>query len=580
MKRQKSLLLRLLPIVTITNLAPSILTFLVFFRTVPERMETQAQANVGFYIDQTNASVKNSMELAREVAFSALGDPMLQKNMQRTEFYLSSMGRGALEQMVGSVTAYQSAWSRNVLSSIYLFRDDGQYTFYSAKGAYAQEQRRMENICNQSRELSSAKTLFQIPGAPENMVYFLLDYKNIDTMAHLGKLVMELDVSSMVNADGLMELYPGTCLILSNTDGEPLYTLGDEPETADRVLADSNMESFSRLGTGHRRDRYYHVSRQIQGCQMQMDVFVPAAAIYNQVWSTNLIFFVSCILILLLTTAAASLGYYLVMRPLRDMETALRRMAASDYTARMPCSNCRELAVLEEAFNAMADHLDAAFEETYQKGIALRESESRLLAAQINPHFVFNVLETIHMRCVEAGLKDLSRMVTDLAQLLRGNMGAGGGSQKITFAQELDYVRYYMDLQQSRFGAANLHFSVDYEDEDILHCLVPRLTIQPLVENAVVHGLEPRRGLGSVMVRLWEEDSSVCVREEDDGVGFDPAEVDLEKAQEAGRHNHIALPNILRRLNLLYGDQASLTIRSHPGSGTQIMLALPIDKEM
>lgn len=323
MKRQKSLLLRLLTIVTITILAPSILTFLVFFRTVPERMETQAQANVGFYIDQTNASVKNSMELAREVAFSALGDPMLQKNMQRTEFYLSSMGRGALEQMVGSVTAYQSAWSRNVLSSIYLFRDDGQYTFYSAKGAYAQEQRRMENICNQSRELSSAKTLFQIPGAPENMVYFLLDYKNIDTMAHLGKLVMELDVSSMVNADGLMELYPGTCLILSNTDGEPLYTLGDEPETADRVIADSNMESFSRLGTGHSRDRYYHVSRQIQGCQMQMDVFVPAAAIYNQVWSTNLIFFVSCILILLLTTAAASLGYYLVMRPLRDMETAL-----------------------------------------------------------------------------------------------------------------------------------------------------------------------------------------------------------------------------------------------------------------
>ena len=159
MKRQKSLLLRLLTIVTITILAPSILTFLVFFRTVPERMETQAQANVGFYIDQTNASVKNSMELAREVAFSALGDPMLQKNMQRTEFYLSSMGRGALEQMVGSVTAYQSAWSRNVLSSIYLFRDDGQYTFYSAKGAYAQEQRRMENICNQSRELSSAKTL-------------------------------------------------------------------------------------------------------------------------------------------------------------------------------------------------------------------------------------------------------------------------------------------------------------------------------------------------------------------------------------------------------------------------------------
>ena len=145
-----------------------------------------------------------------------------------------------------------------------------------------------------------------------------------------------------------------------------------------------------------------------------------------------------------------------------------------------------------------------------------------------------------------------------------------------------DHLRVQINEEASseKIPPVDLPLDIIYEDEDILHCLVPRLTIQPLVENAVVHGLEPRRGLGSVMVRLWEEDSSVCVRVEDDGVGFDPAEVDLEKAQEAGRHNHIALPNILRRLNLLYGDQASLTIRSHPGSGTQIMLALPIDKEM
>lgn len=163
MKRQKSLLLRLLTIVTITILAPSILTFLVFFRTVPERMETQAQANVGFYIDQTNSSVKNSMELAREVAFSALGDPMLQKNMQRTEFYLSSMGRGALEQMVGSVTAYQSAWSRNVLSSICLFRDDGQYTFYSAKGAMRRNNAAGETSVTRVWNCHRPKRCFRFP---------------------------------------------------------------------------------------------------------------------------------------------------------------------------------------------------------------------------------------------------------------------------------------------------------------------------------------------------------------------------------------------------------------------------------
>ena len=100
------------------------------------------------------------------------------------------------------------------------------------------------------------------------------------------------------------------------------------------------------------------------------------------------------------------------------------------------------------------------------------------------------------------------RQVTDLACLLRGNIGVGS-SQKITFEQELGYVHYYLDLQRERFGE-KLSYSVEYEDEDLLRYLVPRLTIQPLVENAIVHGLEPRRGLGSVAVRLWEE---MCIRD-------------------------------------------------------------------
>ena len=120
---------------------------------------------------------------------------------------------------------------------------------------------------------------------------------------------------------------------------------------------------------------------------------------------------------------------------------------------------------------------------------------------------------------------------------------------------------------------------VEYEDEDLLRYLVPRLTIQPLVENAIVHGLEPRRGLGSVAVRLWEETQNICVRIEDDGVGFDPENLDLAREVEsAGQHNHIALTNVLRRLHLLYGDRADLQIRSKPGQGTTVLLTLPLDQ--
>ena len=139
------------------------------------------------------------------------------------------------------------------------------------------------------------------------------------------------------------------------------------------------------------------------------------------------------------------------------------------------------------------------------------------------------------MRCAGAGLKDISRMVTNLASLLRGNIGAGS-SQKVPFEQELRYVHYYLDLQREAVRE-NLVYSVEYEDEELLHYLVPRLTIQPLVENAIVHGLEPRRGLGCVSLRLWEEDQSICVRVEDNGVGFDPASLDLSgEAADTGSH--------------------------------------------
>ncbi|WP_455582795.1 sensor histidine kinase [Dysosmobacter sp.] len=580
MKYQRSLLLRLLAVVAIMILAPSLLTFLVFFRTIPAKMEAQAKANADFYIDQTAASVKGSMELARDLAFSAIADASLRESMQKTNQYLVSSGRGALERVVGSVAAYQSSWNRHALETVYLFRRDGQFVFYSPKGSYVQQQRRMQRIWQETEALTSARTLFRVAGAAEGKAYFLLDYKNIDNLDLLGKLMMELDVKTLVNAGDLAALYPGTCLALTGADGQTLYSQGEDLDVLLGNAGDGeSVSEFLQGGGSGRQHRYYHVRCPIENCQLRLDFFIPVVAIYNQVWETSQLFLTFCVLILLLTTGIAAIGYCLLLKPLRSMEDTLGRLASSNYTARMPKSGYRELAALEETFNAMADNLDSSFQDAYQKGIQLQESESRLLAAQINPHFVFNVLETINMRCVDAGMKDLSRMVTDLAQLLRGNIGVGGGSQKITFAQELNYVRYYMDLQQGRFGES-LRCSVDYEDEEILQYLLPRLSIQPLVENAIVHGLEPRRGLGSVSVRLWEEDSSVCVRVEDDGVGFDPSQVDLSDGADCGgRHNHIALPNILRRLRLLYGDRAGLDIRSSPGRGTTVLLMLPIDEK-
>ena len=574
--RKRSILARLFFLVCIMILGPILLTLLVFYRTIPDRMEEQAQGNADFYMGQVASSVESSMDLARDVAYSAMADNDLRQAMLDPASYLAVDGRDALLRVVGGVAAYQSTWHKSGLNSVYLFRQDGQFALYSPTGSYAQEQQRMQQVYAAAAGLTSVETLFRVPGTPSGTLYCLLDYNNSSNLDLLGKLIMEIDVETMVNAADLIDLYPGTCLALSGQDGQLLFGLGEDLELLlDRA---GTSGAYVQGATAGRLGRYYHVSQQVGGNDLQLDFFVPLSSMYDLVWEGSGIFSVLCVAILLLAILAALVIYRVMRRAMQGMEDTLHRMAESDYTARMPDSGYRELASLESAFNRMADNLDASFQDAYQKGLKLQESESRLLAAQINPHFIFNVLEAINMRCVDAGLKDISHMVTNLANLLRGNIGIGSGNQKITLEQELGYVRYYLDLQRQRFGES-LVYSIEQEDDELLQYLVPRLTIQPLVENAIVHGLEPRRGLGSVTIRLWEEEHSICVRVEDDGVGFDVSKLDLSgEAAAAGDRNHIALPNVIRRLHLLYGEQADLKITSEPGRGTSVLLILPIDQ--
>lgn len=581
MKRKKSLLAEVLIVATAMILLPSLLSFAYFYHTVPAKMELQAEANADFYIDQTEKSVSEFMELARDVAFNIIADDTLQESMQNPSVSLTQSGRSALLSSVGSAISFLPDGSGRVLNAVYLFRDDGQFVSYSSHGSYVQEQRRIQQIYQETIQLTSAQTLYCPESGDKDKTYFILDYKNTDTLEHLGKLVIELNTDVLIGSDDLMQLYPDTCLTLTGSSGELLYTLGEnltglleEPE-----LNRSETEEYIKSSRSGMEEEYYHVNRRIGNYQMQLDIFIPLRSIYGPVWETSRLYLTFGLLILMATLVFGLLAYCRLLRPLRGMEKTLNRLAKSDYTARMPQTDYRELAQLQEAFNRMADNLDASFRDAYQKGIQLQESESRLLAAQINPHFVFNVLETINMRCVDAGLKEISHMVTDLAQLLRGNIGIGSGNQKITFGQELKYVQYYLELQQSRFGE-NLSYSVEYADEELLEYRLPRLTIQPLVENAIVHGLEPRRGLGWVKVRIWEEDSSVYVRIEDNGVGFAPDQLNLSEEEALSvRHNHIALPNILRRLRLFYGDLASLEIHSVPEAGTTVLLIIPIDRK-
>lgn len=194
----------------------------------------------------------------------------------------------------------------------------------------------------------------------------------------------------------------------------------------------------------------------------------------------------------------------------------------------------------------------------------------------MDPHFLFNVLDSIAWKAALCDNEEIYQMVISLGEMMRMSIQSKE-SDLVTLEQELTYVQFYLHLQQTRFEGK---YSVDISVEDsLLSCRLPCFFIQPLVENAIIHGLEPRKEDGRLEITVFEKNERLHVRVEDNGIGF-PQESTLYSISNASNtHPHIGLKNLDRRLILLYGASSSLQISSRPNESTVVSFAIPIRKE-
>jgi sensor histidine kinase YesM len=246
-----------------------------------------------------------------------------------------------------------------------------------------------------------------------------------------------------------------------------------------------------------------------------------------------------------------------------------------------------EISTLLESFNLMTERIRGLVEEIRRKSEleaelrageikalelenALKQSELETLQARINPHFLFNTLNTIAtLADIEGGAKTKAA-VGSLAALLRAQLDSARGWVGVD--EELESARHYLLLQEIRFGS-RLRHELSLEP-GAARLRLPGMTLQPFVENAVIHGLEPLERGGRVRIAARVEGRDLVIEVEDDGIGFDPANPAKEGFPEEGTRRHEGMANVCRRLELLYGRR-SVFVRSAPGSGTRVTIRIP-----
>lgn len=203
----------------------------------------------------------------------------------------------------------------------------------------------------------------------------------------------------------------------------------------------------------------------------------------------------------------------------------------------------------------------------------LHEAEYRILKAQVNPHFLFNTLATIHV-LIRTDSEAARRLTRDLSNLLRRTLESG--REIVPLWEEMETVRKYVRIEQARFGN---RLSIDVQIPDQLGSQnLPVFTIQPLVENAIKHGLSPRKEGGHVQIKAWQDDSLFYISVEDNGLGIDADRQHIYSEDELPIHEGpgIGLANIKNRLSHIYGSQGGITIKSELDKGTQVTLFMPL----
>lgn len=300
----------------------------------------------------------------------------------------------------------------------------------------------------------------------------------------------------------------------------------------------------------------------------------------NQIRSITILIMVTCFVISIVITWMAS---HFVTNPLKILLRSMRKLQTGDFSQRVNFSGQDEIGRLGEGYNNMVARIKELIDEVYSMQLKQREAELKALQAQIHPHFLYNTLDTICWTAQQRGQKDIAELVYALSSLFR--LSLSEGREFITLEEELELVRSYCHLQKRRFNdRLQFEFNVPNEAKKIA---IPKLLLQPLVENAVIHGIEPLEEQGFIHILIRYENEQLMIDVMDNGVGI-PSEQLTQINDALEQISYIrpelkttvgfALTNIKERLLLIYGHQVSFQIKSVEHKGTIVSMTLPLNE--
>lgn len=526
----------------------------------------KAYDDMEFFLQTCNSNFSSKMLYVEGVVNNLRGDPMMQSFFSDEGFNWVEI-RSQFEFCTNIVSEQNLIDSREpFVSEIYLFNRNGNYLRENYYSLPNDEQKAHDRYYEALFEAFSDGEPVIRHTLTEQTLYLFAPFYD-QRMQVCGMFAAGIDRTALEQLLGEIDRYDDAfCVLLGADAGLSIqHNCALPEESLERFLTlEGELQSFSLDGT------QYLLMPGSRSFHLRMIAAVPQRQVYSTV--APLLRLLVCLIVVLvpLAAAAVSVAVWKSTKPVQAMTDKIRLFGKGELDVQMEPTGVAEYDEMAAVFNVMTGKIHSLIGQIAENQLLAAQLQIRYLQSQINPHFLFNVLTSISLEAKLDGSEELYQMTHALAQLLQGKIFRQD-SIKIPLREELEIVRYYLYLQGRRF-ADWLSYRCECEDEPLLDCLVPRLCVEPLVENAVVHGIEPKAAPGEIRVLVRREGEALLIEVNDDGVGF-------RAGSESGkRHSHVGLHNIERLVANLYGEGYGLTIESAENRGTRVLLRLPVEE--
>ena len=528
--------------------------------------------------NQVRNTVVTSMENAAENCNSNI-EKVIQESKQasydnviRTSYlqFLKDKNEAVMYREISSYLSEKYKYNSMISSTIVVFKEKTTMEYYTYSNVAGATYASISDFKNNA--MIQIKSVAQRMGTNTKFIEIgehLYLVRNLVTSDYnpYAILVMEINKSNMFKSmDNVVWRENGAIFLDGDMVCEPDYE-NDINNEKFKIYADNNKRNYGEVTeTESNYDSNNYTVNLYTRCNNQQFTYIVKLN-RMEVLNESFTYVYIYVLIILITILLAALTFYYFYRninkPISDLMEMSEKIEEGEYGITLPAfEGNKEFGKLIDTFNHMSLGLEESFNRIYAEEVALRDANMQALQSQINPHFLNNTLEIINWKARMSGNHDVSGMIESLGVMMEATMNRKK-EKFITIEEELKYVDAYLYIIHQRFGS-RFHFDKDV-DENLLNLKIPRLIVQPIVENAVEHGGDKEGNIiGSLKIYADYNNLYIVVHNNGNMTEADKAKIEIllsDQKLEENVHN-IGIRNVNMRLKLLYGENSGLSIEN------------------